>query len=88
MPSFMHVEGIDGDVTASGADRGSFATGETLVHIEASSDPDRTDLIFGTEDSTTDTSNVEVLIKVLDVPGAHAQGETLVHVESGGWLLV
>jgi hypothetical protein len=72
---------------ASSAGSGTFAQGETLVHIEASIDDSHADLIFGGDDSTADVSNVEVLVKVLNGPHVNAQGETLVHVESASWLL-
>jgi hypothetical protein len=78
MPMFMHYEGIDGDVSRD-ADRG-FATGHTLVHVEAAGGGANEMFL---DDTAGDASNVEIMVKVLD-------GRPLVpvHIEHVGWMLM
>jgi len=82
MPIFMHDEGLDRDVMR-GAERG-FATGETLVHVEASGGGFNGMIL---DDTAGDPSNLELMVKVLDGP-LPAHGHSLIHVEADvGWML-
>jgi len=82
MPMFMHFDGIEPDVTR-GRDTG-FATGHTLVHVEAAGHGIN-EMSF---DDTAGGENVEVMVKILDGHPAPAPGEPPVHMESDvGWLL-
>jgi hypothetical protein len=85
MPIYMHYDGIDGDVTGDG--RGSrdadFATGETLVHVEAAGHGSNEMIL---DDTAGDDSNVEVLVKILD---GRPASEPPLHVEAeAGWMLM
>jgi hypothetical protein len=81
MPMFMRFDGVDGEV-AHERDAG-FATGHTLVHVEAAGGGYNEMSM----DDTAGRENVEVMVKVLVTPPMPADGEPVYVEADAGWLL-
>jgi hypothetical protein len=82
MPMYMYYDGVDGEV-AHGRDAG-FATGHTLVHVEAAGGGYNEMSL----DDTAGREDVEVMVKLLVTRPMPAPGEPPLHMEADvGWLL-